>query len=133
MSLAPADSNPNIDELLETALRDAYKKGYADGCAETRAMIHLNLQSITAILNSEVDELDLSERPRNCLMRYWVGQRRNNPHLGSQMLVSDLVKMTEGDLLAITNFGIKARDEVVQKLNEHGLTLQPDIYTKTRG
>jgi DNA-directed RNA polymerase subunit alpha len=135
MSPAPADSSPNIDQLLETALLDAYKKGYADGSAETRAMIHLKLQAITGtnpILNKPIDVLELSERPLNSLSRYWYWQQKNNPNLGSQMLVSDLIKLTEDDLLAITNIGNKSLDEVVQKLKEHGLKLQPDIEMESR-
>jgi DNA-directed RNA polymerase subunit alpha len=38
--------------------------------------------------------------------------------------VGELVSKTEDDLLAITNFGQKSLDEVLQKLDERGLSLR---------
>jgi DNA-directed RNA polymerase subunit alpha len=63
-------------------------------------------------LDLPIEELDLSERPRNCLKRAQVNT------------VGELVSKTEDDLLAITNFGQKSLDEVVQKLDERGLSLR---------
>jgi DNA-directed RNA polymerase subunit alpha len=59
-----------------------------------------------------IEDLDLSERPRNCLKRAQVNT------------VGELLDKTEDDLLAITNFGQKSLDEVVQKLDERGLSLR---------
>ena len=59
-----------------------------------------------------IEELDLSERPRNCLKRAQINT------------VGELVQKTEDDLLAITNFGQKSLDEVLQKLDERGLSLR---------
>jgi DNA-directed RNA polymerase subunit alpha len=63
-------------------------------------------------LDLPIEELDLSERPRNCLKRAQVNT------------VGELVTKTEDDLLAITNFGQKSLDEVLQKLDERGLSLR---------
>ncbi|MGH9114891.1 MAG: DNA-directed RNA polymerase subunit alpha [Acidimicrobiales bacterium] len=63
-------------------------------------------------LDLPIDDLDLSERPRNCLKRAQVNT------------VGELVQKTEDDLLAITNFGQKSLDEVLQKLDERGLSLR---------
>jgi DNA-directed RNA polymerase subunit alpha len=63
-------------------------------------------------LDLPIEELDLSERPRNCLKRAQINT------------VGELVSKTEDDLLAITNFGQKSLDEVLQKLDERGLTLR---------
>jgi DNA-directed RNA polymerase subunit alpha len=63
-------------------------------------------------LDLPIEELDLSERPRNCLKRAQVNT------------VGELVSKTEDDLLAITNFGQKSLDEVLQKLDERGLSLR---------
>ncbi len=63
-------------------------------------------------LDLAIEELDLSERPRNCLKRAQVNT------------VGELVNKTEEDLLAITNFGQKSLDEVLQKLDERGLSLR---------
>lgn len=59
-----------------------------------------------------IEELDLSERPRNCLKRAQVNT------------VGELVQKSEDDLLAITNFGQKSLDEVLAKLDERGLSLR---------
>jgi DNA-directed RNA polymerase subunit alpha len=63
-------------------------------------------------LDLPIEELDLSERPRNCLKRAQINT------------VGELVSKTEDDLLAITNFGQKSLDEVLQKLDERGLALR---------
>ena len=59
-----------------------------------------------------IEDLDLSERPRNCLKRARVDT------------IGQLVMKTEDDLLAITNFGSKSLEEVIQKLDERGLSLR---------
>ena len=63
-------------------------------------------------LEKPIEDLDLSERPRNCLKRAQVNT------------VGELLEKTEDDLLAITNFGQKSLDEVIEKLDERGLTLR---------
>jgi DNA-directed RNA polymerase subunit alpha len=63
-------------------------------------------------LDLPIEELDLSERPRNCLKRARVDT------------IGQLVQKTEDDLLAITNFGAKSLEEVMQKLDERGLSLR---------
>ena len=63
-------------------------------------------------LDLAIEELDLSERPRNCLKRARVDT------------IGQLVQKTEDDLLAITNFGSKSLEEVLQKLDERGLALR---------
>ncbi len=63
-------------------------------------------------LDLPIEDLDLSERPRNCLKRAQVNT------------VGELVLKSEDDLLAITNFGQKSLDEVLQKLDERGLALR---------
>ena len=59
-----------------------------------------------------IEDLELSERPRNCLKRAQVNT------------VGELLQKSEDDLLAITNFGQKSLDEVIVKLDERGLTLR---------
>ncbi len=59
-----------------------------------------------------IEDLDLSERPRNCLKRAQINT------------IGELLTKTEDDLLNITNFGQKSLDEVKQKLDERGLSLR---------
>jgi DNA-directed RNA polymerase subunit alpha len=63
-------------------------------------------------LDLPIEDLDLSERPRNCLKRAQVNT------------VGELLQKSEDDLLAITNFGQKSLDEVIVKLDERGLSLR---------
>ncbi len=63
-------------------------------------------------LELAIEDLDLSERPRNCLKRAQVNT------------IGELLRKSEDDLLAITNFGQKSLDEVIQKLDERGLKLR---------
>jgi DNA-directed RNA polymerase subunit alpha len=63
-------------------------------------------------LDLPIEDLDLSERPRNCLKRAQVNT------------IGELVERTHDDLLAITNFGQKSLDEVIQRLDERGLSLR---------
>jgi len=63
-------------------------------------------------LELPIEELELSERPRNCLKRARVDT------------IGQLVQKTEDDLLAITNFGSKSLEEVIEKLDERGLSLR---------
>jgi DNA-directed RNA polymerase subunit alpha len=63
-------------------------------------------------LDLPIEDLDLSERPRNCLKRAQVNT------------IGELLEKTEDDLLAITNFGQKSLDEVIVKLDERGLSLR---------
>jgi DNA-directed RNA polymerase subunit alpha len=63
-------------------------------------------------LDLPIEDLDLSERPRNCLKRAQVNS------------IGELLNKTHDDLLAITNFGQKSLDEVIQKLDERGLSLR---------
>ena len=51
-------------------------------------------------------------RPRNCLKRAQINT------------IGELVEKTLDDLLGITNFGQKSLDEVIQRLDERGLSLR---------
>ena len=63
-------------------------------------------------LDLPIEDLDLSERPRNCLKRAQVNT------------IGELLTKNEDDLLNITNFGQKSLDEVKEKLDERGLSLR---------
>ena len=63
-------------------------------------------------LDLSIEDLDLSERPRNCLKR------------GQINTIGELLLKSTDDLLNITNFGQKSLDEIIQKLDERGLSLR---------
>ena len=66
----------------------------------------------TGDLVMPIEDLDLSERPRNCLKR------------GQVNTIGELLTRSEEDLMNITNFGQKSLDEIKQKLDERGLSLR---------
>lgn len=63
-------------------------------------------------LNLSIEDLDLTERPSNCLKRVQIET------------LGDLLSKSEDELLAITNFGQKSLDEVNNRLDERGLSLK---------
>ena len=63
-------------------------------------------------IDLSIEELNLTERPRNCLKRAQIDT------------VGQLLEKSAEDLLAITNFGQKSLDEIYEKLDERGLALR---------
>lgn len=62
-------------------------------------------------LNMNIEDLDLSVRPLNCLKRAGI------------TTVEDLIKRSEDDMLKVRNLGRKSLDEVIMKLKNIGLNL----------
>jgi DNA-directed RNA polymerase subunit alpha len=62
-----------------------------------------------------IEDLELSVRSYNCLKREGI----NN--------VSELVSLSETQLMNIRNFGQKSVDEVKDKLTEMGLSLKDSV------
>jgi len=126
------EQSTNYDRLLldiETDGSITPKEALASAGATLRSLVDLvaNLSDdpqglelgevATAVTGSPdldlpIEDLDLSERPRNCLKRAQVNT------------IGELLLKTEDDLLAITNFGQKSLDEVIVKLDERGLKLR---------
>ena len=128
----PKVSAPDLDKLIldiETDSSVAPRDALASAGATRKSLVELveqmsdepeGLQLTEAAttattspdLELTIEELDLSERPRNCLKRAQVNT------------VGELLQKSEDDLLAITNFGQKSLDEVIEKLDERGLSLR---------
>ena len=64
------------------------------------------------VLAMAIEDMDLSVRSYNCL-------KRANIHT-----VEDLTKKTEDEMLKVRNLGRKSLDEVIQKLESYGLSLE---------
>jgi DNA-directed RNA polymerase subunit alpha len=125
------EQSTNFDKLIleiETDGSMTPRDALASSGATLRALVELVEQmsdepegltlteAVTTISSSPdleltIEELDLSERPRNCLKRAQVNT------------VGELLSRSEDDLLAITNFGQKSLDEIIEKLDERGLSL----------
>ena len=69
------------------------------------------------LLNTPVEELELSVRSSNCL---------KNANIRT---IGELTKKTEEDITKTRNFGKKSLEEIKQKLEEHGLTLGMTDYS----
>ena len=65
------------------------------------------------LLNTTIDELELSVRSSNCLKRVGI------------VKVSDLVEHSEEDMMKVRNLGRKSLDEVKKKLEKMGLSFKP--------
>jgi DNA-directed RNA polymerase subunit alpha len=109
-SITPREALASAGDTLRTLL------GLVADMSDEPQGLELGEVSATAAgspdLDLPIEDLDLSERPRNCLKRAQVNS------------VGELLQKTEDDLLAITNFGQKSLDEVKVKLDERGLTLR---------
>ena len=64
------------------------------------------------ILNTTIEDLDLSVRSFNCLKRAGIS------------VVGDLVARTEEDMMKVRNLGRKSLEEVKKKLEEYGLSFK---------
>ncbi len=74
-------------------------------------------ESIKSLLNTPVEELELSVRSSNCL-------KNANIHT-----IGELTRKTEDDITKTRNFGKKSLEEIKSKLEEHGLTLGMTDYS----
>jgi DNA-directed RNA polymerase subunit alpha len=109
-SISPRDALASAGETLRNLVSLV-----ADLSSEPKGLELGEVSPITAAspdLELPIEELELSERPRNCLKRARVDT------------IGQLVQKSEDDLLAITNFGSKSLEEVLQKLDERGLALR---------
>jgi len=109
-SISPRDALASAADTLRTLVGLV-----ADLSDEPRGLELGEVSPVTSSspdLELPIEELDLSERPRNCLKRARIDT------------IGQLVQKTEDDLLAITNFGSKSLEEVLQKLDERGLSLR---------
>lgn len=70
-----------------------------------------NEEMIQKILNTPVEELELSVRASNCL---------NSSKIKT---IGELIKMREEELMQMKNFGKKSADELKEKLKQYGLWL----------
>ena len=109
-SVAPLDAVASAGATLRTLIEIVeVMSEHAVGLdlAEIGTAAHVDAEA-----EITVDDLDLTERPRNCLKRAQIDT------------VNELLERTREDLLAITNFGEKSLEEVVARLDERGLTLK---------
>ncbi|MDO8879295.1 MAG: DNA-directed RNA polymerase subunit alpha [Coriobacteriia bacterium] len=108
-AMAPADAVARaariIDEHMMLFLEQAESEMPEDGIFETV------VDERDRVLDTPIEELDLSVRSYNCLKRRGVNT------------IGQLAECSEADLLNIRNFGAKSIEEVKDKLQAMGLGL----------
>lgn len=85
----------------------------SDNTKHTEIMIEKEENKKEKVLELSIEELDLSVRSYNCLKRAGINS------------VDDLANKTEEDMMKVRNLGRKSLEEVLDKMSNLGLTLQP--------
>lgn len=83
-------------------------------CAETQSaeiMVEKDDKSKEKVLEMTIEELDLSVRSFNCLKRAGINT------------VEDLINKSEDEMMKVRNLGRKSLEEVINKLNSLGFSL----------
>ncbi|MBE7011706.1 MAG: DNA-directed RNA polymerase subunit alpha [Ruminococcaceae bacterium] len=86
----------------------------SDSAKNTEIMVEKEQNKIVKVLETTIEELDLSVRSYNCLKRAGI----NN--------VQDLTARSENDMMKVRNLGRKSLEEVIAKLDSMGLALTND-------
>ena len=85
----------------------------SDEAFETEIMVEKSKNGKEKVLEMTIEELDLSVRSFNCLKRAGINT------------VEELCNKTSDDMMKVRNLGRKSLEEVLAKLKELGLQLQP--------
>ena len=80
----------------------------------TDVMVEKEVNEKVKVLEMNIDELELSVRSYNCLKRAGINT------------VEELTNRTPEDMMKVRNLGKKSLEEVLNKLKELGLQLQPN-------
>ena len=84
----------------------------SDKASNAEVMVEKDDKGKEKILEMTIEDLDLSVRSFNCLKRAGINT------------VEDLINKSEEDMMKVRNLGRKSLEEVVQKLNSLGFSLQ---------
>jgi len=85
----------------------------SDSAKSSQIMVERDEDMKEKMLEMTIEELDLSVRSFNCLKRAGINT------------VEDLANKTEEDMMKVRNLGRKSLEEVMNKLIDLGLSLQP--------
>ena len=86
----------------------------SDKASSAEVMVEKDDKGKEKILEMTIEDLDLSVRSFNCLKRAGINT------------VEDLINKSEEDMMKVRNLGRKSLEEVIQKLNSHGFSLQTE-------
>ena len=88
--------------------------GLTETINDVEIMVEKEEEQKDKIMEMTIEELDLSVRSYNCLKRAGINS------------VEELTQRNEEDMMKVRNLGKKSLEEVIQKLNELGLSLRKD-------
>ena len=86
----------------------------SDKASSAEVMVEKDDKGEEKILEMTIEDLDLSVRSFNCLKRAGINT------------VEDLINKSEEDMMKVRNLGRKSLEEVIQKLNSLGFSLQKE-------
>ena len=86
----------------------------SDKASSAEGMVEKDDKGKEKILEMTIEDLDLSVRSFNCLKRAGINT------------VEDLINKSEEDMMKVRNLGRKSLEEVIQKLNSLGFSLQKE-------
>lgn len=86
----------------------------SDKASSEEVMVEKDDKGKEKILEMTIEDLDLSVRSFNCLKRAGINT------------VEDLINKSEEDMMKVRNLGRKSLEEVIQKLNSLGFSLQKE-------
>lgn len=86
----------------------------SDKASSAEVMVEKDDKGKEKILEMTIEDLDLSVRSFNCLKRAGINT------------VEDLINNSEEDMMKVRNLGRKSLEEVIQKLNSLGFSLQKE-------
>lgn len=86
----------------------------SDQASSAEVMVEKDDKGKEKILEMTIEDLDLSVRSFNCLKRAGINT------------VEDLINKSEEDMMKVRNLGRKSLEEVIQKLNSLGFSLQKE-------
>lgn len=86
----------------------------SDKASSAEVMVEKDDNGKEKILEMTIEDLDLSVRSFNCLKRAGINT------------VEDLINKSEEDMMKVRNLGRKSLEEVIQKLNSLGFSLQKE-------
>ncbi len=109
-SLDPGDAVARAGQIINEHMM-VFTEQAVNGLSED-GIFAAAVDEADSVLDTPIEELDLSVRSYNCLKRQGVNT------------IGQLAECTEGDLLNIRNFGAKSIEEVKDKLQQMGLGLK---------
>ncbi|MDD2553771.1 MAG: DNA-directed RNA polymerase subunit alpha [Desulfotomaculaceae bacterium] len=111
-SIRPDEATSLSAKILNDHLRLFI--GLTESVSEVEIMVEKEEEPKDKLLEMTIEELDLSVRSYNCLKRAGINT------------VEELIQRNEEDMMKVRNLGKKSLEEVINKLDELGLSLRKE-------